>query len=106
MYLSIKKTWTTHSPCQSTKDVLDVGVVSSRLGDGDAQLGVAQRPDGGDYAGDDPDNQSHAHWAGILHHALWTDEDTWANNITWWRAEGERERFHVSVMSLKHSHTF
>lgn len=79
-----------YSPGQPSKDVLHVGVVSSWLGDGDAQLGVAQRPDGGDDACDDPDDQRHAHGAGVLHHPLRTDEDTWADNVTCW---GETGRF-------------
>ena len=66
----------TCSPSQPSEDVLDIGVVSSRLGNGDAQLGVAQRSDGGDDAGDDPDDQGHTHGAGVLHHSLGTDEDT------------------------------
>ena len=65
-----------NSPSQSTEDVLYVGVVSSRFGDGDAQLSVAQRPNGGDDARDNPDDQGHAHRARILHHSLRTDEDT------------------------------
>lgn len=73
-----------HSPGQPTKDVLDIGVVSSRLGDGDAQLSVAESSDGGDDACDDPHDQGHAHGAGILHHSLRTDEDTWADNVAWW----------------------
>lgn len=87
------------SPSQPSEDVLDVGVISPRLGDGDAQLGVAQCPDGGDDPRDDPDNEGHAHGAGVLHHSLRTDEDTWADNVTWWREEegGERERCQVSV---------
>lgn len=65
-----------HSPSQPSKDVLDVRVVPARLGDGDAQLGVAQRPDGSDDTRDDPDDQGHSHGAGVLHHSLRTDEDT------------------------------
>lgn len=72
-----------HSPCQASEDVLDVGVVSTWLGDGDAQLCIAQSPYGCDDARDDPDDQREAHWAGVLHHTLRTDEDTWANDVTW-----------------------
>lgn len=75
------------SPSQSSKDVLDIGVVSSRLGDSDSQLSVAQCPDGSDDACDDPDDQGHAHRAGVFQHPLWTDEDTWADNVAWWREE-------------------
>ena len=77
------------SPGKSSEDVLDVRVVSSGLGDGDAQLGVAQRPDGGDQSRDDPDDQGQAHRAGVLHHSLRTDEDTWADNVTCRRERGE-----------------
>lgn len=78
-----------HSPCQTSKDVLDVGVVAAWLGDGDAQLCITQSTDGCDDARDDPDDQREAHGAGVLHHALRTDEDTWANDVTWWLREGE-----------------
>ena len=79
------------SPGQASEDVLHVGVVSSRLGDGDTQLGVAQRPDGGDDAGDDPHDQGHAHRAGVLQHALRTDEDTRADDVTWWRKDRDSQ---------------
>lgn len=85
------------SPSQPPEDVLHVGVVSARLGDGDAQLGVAQRPDGRDDAGDDPDDQGHAHGAGVLHHALRADEDTRADDVAW-RREGGREGGQGSVL--------
>ncbi len=90
------------SPGQPSEDVLHVGVVSPRLGDGDAQLGVAQRPDCGDDARDDPDDQGHAHGAGVLHHSLWTDEDTWADDVTWWKEEREG-REGMSVFRLKNT---
>lgn len=75
--------WVVHPPCQASKDVLDVGVVPAWLGDGDAQLCVAQSSDGCDDTRDDPDDQREAHWAGVLQHTLGTDEDTWANDVTW-----------------------
>lgn len=43
-------------PSKSSEYVLHIGVVSPRFGDGNAQLSVAQCPDGGDDARDDPDN--------------------------------------------------
>lgn len=70
------------SPCQPSENVLDVGVVSSGLGDGDAELSVAQGPDGCDDARDDPDHQRHAHRAGVLQDALRTDEDPRADDVT------------------------
>lgn len=70
------------SPCQPSKNVLDVGVVAPRLGDSDAKLCIAQGPNGRDDACDDPDHQRHANRAGILQDALRTDEDTWADDIT------------------------
>lgn len=99
--------WFHHAylPCQPSKDVLDVRVVSTRLGDGDAQLSVAQRPDGCDDACDDPDDQREAHRAGILHHALRTDEDTWANDVTWWMMEQNKDiirlKLSLSVFTLQ-----
>lgn len=80
-----------HLPSQSTKDVLHIGVVSSWFGDGDAELSVTQRSDGGDDSSDDPDDQSHSHRAGIFQHSLWTDKDTWANDVTWWMGESSKE---------------
>lgn len=77
-----------NSPRQSAEDVLDVRVVSSWFGNCDAQLSVAQGPDGSDDTCDDPDYQGHTHRAAILQHPLRTDEDTWAYNVTWWK-EGE-----------------
>lgn len=71
-----------NSPRQSTKDILDVGIVTPWFGNGDPQLGIAQCSDGRDDAGDDPDNQRHSHRAGILHHSLWTDKDTRSDNVT------------------------
>lgn len=76
-----------HSPSQSTEDVLHIGVVSAGFRDGDAQLSVTQRSDGRDDSCDDPDDQSHAHWAGVFQHSLRTDEDTWANDVTWWMGD-------------------
>lgn len=84
-----------HSPSQPSENVLDVGVVSPRLGYGDAQLGVAQRPDGGDDARDDPDEQRHAHRAGVLHHSLRTDEDARADDVACWRADQDTGCYQV-----------
>lgn len=81
-------------PSQASEYVLHVGVVAPWFGNGDAQLGVAQRSDGGDDARDDPDDQGHAHRAGVLHHSLRTDEDTRADDVTWW---GERSQVSVQV---------
>lgn len=64
------------SPCQPSKNVLDIGVVAPRFGDSDTKLRVAQGPDGRDDACDDPDHQRHAHRAGVLQDTLRTDEDT------------------------------
>lgn len=77
--LSIYKTL----PGQAAEDILDVGVVSSGLGDGDAQLGVAESSDGSDDARDDPDNEGQAHRAGILQHPLGAHKDTRADDVTW-----------------------
>lgn len=46
------------SPCQSTKDVLDIRVVTTRLRDGDPQFSVAERSDSGDDTRNDPDDES------------------------------------------------
>lgn len=82
-----------HLPGQPTEDVLDVGVVSARLGDGDAQLGVAQRSDGRDDARHDPHDEGQAHRAGVLHHPLGAHEDARADDVTWGRwAGGDRGR--------------
>lgn len=77
------------SPSKSSKDVLDVGIVSSRLGDGDTQLSVAQRPDSGDDPRDYPDDQGHPHGAGVFQNPLWTDEDARADDVTWWEENRE-----------------
>lgn len=70
------------SPCQPSKNVLDIGVVAPGLGDSDAKLRVAQGPNGRDDACDDPDHQCHAHRAGVLQDTLRTDEDTWTDDVT------------------------
>lgn len=64
-----------HLPGQATEDVLDVGVIASRLWNGDAQLGIAERTNGSDDTSNDPHNQSQAHRAGVLQNPLGTHED-------------------------------
>lgn len=58
------------SPGQSSEDVLDVGVITSRFRDGDTQLSVAE----GSYSRDDPchnpDDESKAHRTSVLQHTL------------------------------------
>lgn len=100
--------WFHHAylPCEPSKDVLNVRVVSTRLGDGDAQLSVAQCPDGCDDARDDPDNQCEAHRAGILHHALRTDKDTWANDVTWWNKTRISSDLSFSLSLFLHCNCF
>lgn len=49
------------SPSQSSKDVLYIRVVSTRLGDGHTQLCIAESPDGCDNSSGDPHNDGHAH---------------------------------------------
>lgn len=74
---------THNSPCQSSKDVLDIGIVSPGLGNGDTQFSVAERSDGCDDTGDNPDDERQAHRAGVLQHAFRTNEDARANDVTW-----------------------
>lgn len=70
------------SPSKATKNVFDVGVVSSRFGDGHAQLCVTQGANSRDDSRQEPYNQGHAHWAGILQDAFRTDKDPWADDVT------------------------
>lgn len=65
----------TFSPCQSTEDVLDIRVVTTRFRDGDPQFSVAESADSSDDTCNDPDDESQAHGASILQHTLRTDED-------------------------------
>lgn len=71
------------SPRQSTEDVLDIGVVPPRLGDGHPQLRVAERANGCDNSSANPDNDGHAHWAGILQDPLRAHKNPWSNDVSW-----------------------
>lgn len=68
-------------PSQSSKDVLDVGVVTSRFGDGDPELSIAKGSHSCNETRHDPDDKSKAHGARILQHTLWRDEDSRANDV-------------------------
>lgn len=57
-------------PSQSSKDVLDVGVVTSRFGDSDPELSITQGSYSCDETCHDPDDESEAHRASILQHAF------------------------------------
>ncbi|KAF3830282.1 hypothetical protein GH733_004101 [Mirounga leonina] len=68
-------------PSQSSKDVLDVGVITSRFGDGDPKLSVAQGSHSCDETSHNPDNESEAHRASVLQHTFRRDEDSRANDV-------------------------
>ncbi|KAL0602823.1 hypothetical protein AAY473_029023 [Plecturocebus cupreus] len=68
-------------PSQSSEDVLDIGVVTSRFGDGDPELSIAEGSHSCDEACHDPDNESKAHRASILQHTLWRDKDSGADDV-------------------------
>lgn len=74
---------TEYSPGQTTKYLGDVGVVSPRFGDGDAQFRVAEGAQSGDAAPQDPNHQGQTHWAGVLQDPLWRDEDPRAYDVAW-----------------------
>lgn len=59
------------SPSQSSEDVLDIGVVTSRFRDGDTQLSIAEGSHSCDDACHYPDDESQAHRASVLQHTLW-----------------------------------
>ena len=65
---------------EGSEGVLDVGVVSPRLGDHRPQLGVAESPDEAEEAGQEPDEAGEAHGAGVLEDALGADEDPTADD--------------------------
>lgn len=71
------------SPGKSSKDVLDVWVVSSRFEDSDAQFGIAECTNGCDHSGDNPHDESQPHRARILQNALWAHKDPWTDDVTW-----------------------
>ena len=68
-------------PSQASKDVLDIGVVTSRFGDGDPELSIAQGSHSCDEACHNPYDESHAHRAGILQHTFGWDEDSRADDV-------------------------
>lgn len=59
-----------HLPHKAAEDLRHVGVVSSRLWDGDAQLGVAHGAQGTDPSSADPDDERQPHRAGMLQNPL------------------------------------
>lgn len=59
-----------HLPHKAAEDLGHVGVVSSGLWDGDAQLSVAHGAQGTDPSSADPDDERQAHRAGMLQNPL------------------------------------
>ena len=85
-----------HPPNQAAEDLGDVGVVSSRLGDGDAQLGIAHGAQGADPSAQHPHDEGQAHGARVLQDPLRRDEDPRADDVSWGE-QGERTRFSMNV---------
>lgn len=97
------------SPSQSSEDVLDIGVVTSRFGDGDTELRIAEGSHSCDDARHYPDDESQAHGASVLQHTLWGDKDPRADDIPCTRhkdsvrSEQVTSQGHpISNMILKH----
>lgn len=85
-------------PDEPAKDLRHVGVVSSRLGDGNAQLGVAHGTQHADPASTHPHDERQSHGAGMLQDAFGGHEDARANNIAWGQ---ERERGMLAQTTTK-----
>lgn len=55
-----------HSPSQAPEDLSDISVVPTRLGDGDAQLCIAERAQSGHAPTQDPDEEGQTHGARVF----------------------------------------
>lgn len=65
---------------QRAERLADVRIVATRLGNGRAQLGVAERAHRGQHTAQDPDHQRQANGASFLEYAPRRDEDATAHD--------------------------
>ena len=72
-----------HSPNQASENLCDVGVVASRLGDGDSQLSVAEGAQRRYPPSQHPHDQSQAHGTRVLQDSLWRDEYSRPDDVPW-----------------------